>query len=115
MQPNEKYMPVNTYGNAAHRSSGRGIWSYDDLHAFQRRSTITKILRILGFILVWGVLVTIGVILLIFLFVRPPNIGVENVNVPNVSQSVTYRNDMFQFPISIDVQLNNPNTNRNLS
>ena len=60
--PTETFMP-------GHIRSGHGIWSYDDLHAFQKRSLLNQIFRILVFIVTWGIIIALTVILLIFLFV----------------------------------------------
>ena len=100
--PTETFMP-------GHIRSGHGIWSYDDLHAFQKRSLLNKIFRILVFIVTWGIIIALTVILLIFLFVRPPNLGLTGVDVPESPDAIHYDEGMFSFDVPIHAIISNPN------
>lgn len=87
----------------------KGIWTYDDLHAFKRRSFIARLFRVLVFIFVYGIWLAIVAILLVALFVRPPNVGVRDPEFPSFDD-VSYQNGKFQFHINITAMISNPNT-----
>ena len=91
------------------REARKGIWTYDDRHAFQRRSIFTRIFRVLAFIFVYGIWMAIVAILLVFLFVRPPNLGVKDPDIPSVD-AISYQDGEFQFAINISAMVSNPNS-----
>lgn len=87
----------------------KGIWTYDDLHAFKRRSFFARLFRVLVFIIVYGIWLAIVAILLVALFIRPPNIGVRDPEIPSLDD-ISYQNGEFQFRINITAMISNPNT-----
>ena len=87
----------------------KGLWTYDDLHAFKRRSFFARLFRVLGFIFVYGIWLAIVAILLVALFIRPPNLGVRDPEIPSFDD-VSYQNGEFNFLINITAVISNPNT-----
>jgi len=93
------------------RSVRRGIWLPEDRRAFQEQSLLSQIFRCLVCFLVLGVILVLSIIILIVLFLRPPNIGVKNIDMP---QSIDGLNidpsrQAFSFPINLTVRVSNPN------
>ena len=87
---------------------GNSIWTRDDKRAFAERGAAAKIFRSLFCFLVIGVIIVLSIILLILTFVRPPNVGISSVGVPNQS-GVSYDNGAFGFNVSVDLSISNPN------
>ncbi|WFD35778.1 hypothetical protein MCUN1_002640 [Malassezia cuniculi] len=86
----------------------KGIWTYDDRRAFQRRSFFARLFRVLAFIFTYGIWMAIVAILLVFLFVRPPNLGLKDPELPSLD-SVSYDNGKLMFDVNITAQISNPN------
>lgn len=86
----------------------RGIWLPEDRQAFQNQSLFMKIFRIVVFILVIGIILTLCILMLLFVFLRPPNIGLKNVNLPS-NTDVRIQGQTFQFNANIDFLISNPN------
>lgn len=97
------------------RSSGmyqgvprKGIWRVDELREFQNQSLAMQILRVLFFILVIGIILALCIIMLIFVFLRPPNIGVKDVSAP-LQSDVRIQGTSVQVPANISFVISNPN------
>jgi len=86
----------------------RGIWLPEDRRAFRSQSLFMKIFRILVCVLVWGIILTLCILMLLFVFLRPPNIGLDNINVPS-SDDVQIQGSSFQFNTEVFFQISNPN------
>ncbi|KOS13831.1 hypothetical protein Malapachy_1731 [Malassezia pachydermatis] len=86
----------------------RGIWQPEDLRAFENQSTLMKIVRIFLFIIVFGILLTICILILLFIFLRPPNIGLDNIS-PQ-PENLSINGNTFQFDANISVVVSNPNS-----
>lgn len=90
------------------RNGYRGIWLPEDRRAFQNQSIFMKILRILFSFLIIGIILTLCVLMLLFVFLRPPNIGLQNIIVPTM-HDVQVENGTFQFNTDIKFLISNPN------
>lgn len=106
--PEETYYP-ETYGTSQARKATRGIWSYDDRRAFQQESWFLKLLRLVGFILVIGVIIALSVVLLIVMFLRPPNVGLKNLELPQSASDLQVQDERFMLNATIDAVISNPN------
>ncbi|WFD27850.1 hypothetical protein MNAN1_002856 [Malassezia nana] len=90
------------------RNGYRGIWLPEDRRAFQNQSLFMKILRMILSFLMIGIILTLCVLMLLFVFLRPPNIGMQNVLVPTVDD-VKVESGTFQFNTEIKFVISNPN------
>ncbi|WFD41424.1 hypothetical protein MPSI1_000051 [Malassezia psittaci] len=109
-EPNDMYFADPTYAEQGmSRKSRRGIWSYDDRRAFQRQPWWLKLLRILAFILLFGLIVALSVVMLIVLFIRPPNIGLQGLNLPNSTSQIQIQDESFTVNASLVAVVSNPN------
>ncbi|GAC97410.1 expressed protein [Pseudozyma hubeiensis SY62] len=99
------------YGSpyAAKRASGNSIWTKDDKRAFSSRSCPAKFFRILIGNLILAIIFIVSIILLIVMFLRPPNVAISGVSVPN-QNAVSYQNGAFSFNVSVDISVSNPNS-----
>ena len=86
----------------------KGIWPVDELREFQNQSVLMRILRVCLFILVIGIVLALCIIMLIFVFLRPPNIGVKEVSAP-VQSDVRIQGTSVQVPANISFVISNPN------
>jgi len=86
----------------------RGIWLPEDRRAFQNQSLFMKILRIVVCLLVTGIILTLCILMLLFVFLRPPNIGLKNVDLPTTND-VQIQGSSFQFNANVDFVISNPN------
>ncbi|KAJ1026760.1 hypothetical protein NDA16_002057 [Ustilago loliicola] len=96
-------------GYAAKRASGNSIWTKDDKRALASRSVSAKICRVLIGNLILAVIIVVSIICLIVMFLRPPNVAISGVSVPN-QNAVTYQNGAFAFNVSVDISVSNPNS-----
>ncbi|SPC66115.1 uncharacterized protein UHOD_04484 [Ustilago sp. UG-2017b] len=94
---------------AAKRASGNSIWTKDDKRAFASRSAPAKICRFLIGNLILAIIIVVSIICLIVMFLRPPNVAISGVSVPN-QNAVTYQNGAFAFNVSVDISVSNPNS-----
>lgn len=99
------------YGSpyAAKRASGNSIWTKEDKQAFSSRSCPAKLCRIVFGVLILAIIFIVSIILLIIMFLRPPNVAISGLGVPNQS-AVTYQNGAFAFNVSVDISVSNPNS-----
>ncbi|WFD31100.1 hypothetical protein MSPP1_002133 [Malassezia sp. CBS 17886] len=104
---NEKSAAV--YPSAAPMEKRRGIWFREDRRAFQDQSLIFKILRIVAFILIIGIIVALTVIILIFMFLRPPNVGLNQPQLPNSTSAIQIQQNTFSFDVNLSAVIANPN------
>lgn len=86
----------------------RGIWRKDELRAFQNQNLFMKIFRILLFVLVIGIILTVCIIMLIFIFLRPPNVGVKDIY-PPTERDVDLQGSTFAVPANVSFVVSNPN------
>lgn len=91
------------------RRSSRGFWSYEDRHAFRQQPLWKQILRILAFILVIGFIFAVCVVMLIVLFLRPPNVALTRLQTPQSPTQVNLGNDQLSFNASVSAVVSNPN------
>lgn len=96
-------------GYAAKRASGNSIWTKDDKRALASRSVPAKICRVLIGNLILAVIIVVSIICLIVMFLRPPNIAISGVTIPN-QNAVAYQNGAFAFNVSVDISVSNPNS-----
>ncbi|WFC97344.1 hypothetical protein MYAM1_000054 [Malassezia yamatoensis] len=109
-EPNDAYYRDPMYAEQGMpRKSSRGIWSYDDRRAFQRQPWWLKLLRILAFILLFGLIVALSVVMLIVLFIRPPNIGLQGLSLPNSASQIQIQQESFTVNASLNAVVSNPN------
>lgn len=94
---------------AAKRASGNSIWTKDDKRALASRSVPAKIARVLIGNIILALIIIVSIICLIVMFLRPPNVAISGVSVPNQS-GVTYENGAFAFNVSVDISVSNPNS-----
>lgn len=99
------------YGSpyASKRASGNSIWTKDDKRAFQSRSCPAKLFRIIIGNLILAIIFIVSIILLIVMFLRPPNVAISGVSVPS-QNGVSYQNGAFSFNVSVDISISNPNS-----
>lgn len=91
-------------------SQRKGIWLPEDRRAFQNQNCLMQILRILLFILVFGVILALCVIMLIFIFLRPPNIGFnDDIQLPQSQQQLDISVGHFSVPANLSFVVRNPN------
>lgn len=112
--PEDTYYPAQMYSSPnerafAHQHAPRGIWSYDDRRSFQKLSIVSKIFRILAFILVIGIILTLCIIMLIVIFLRPPNIGLNGIDLPQSIQDVQIQDEKFSVNATLNAIVANPN------
>ncbi|WFD04315.1 hypothetical protein MOBT1_003022 [Malassezia obtusa] len=106
--PEDAYYPDVAYGPQSRGGGANGIWSYDDRRAFQRQSFLMKLLRLLAFILVMGIIIALAVVMLIVMFLRPPNIGLQNIRLPS-SDDIKIQNEVISVTAYLDTVISNPN------
>jgi len=99
------------YGSpyASKRASGNSIWTKEDKSAFRSRSCPAKLCRIIFGNLILAVIFIVSIILLIVMFVRPPNVAISGISVPS-QNGVSYQNGAFAFNVSVDISVSNPNS-----
>ncbi|WFD20507.1 T-complex protein 1 subunit delta [Malassezia caprae] len=86
----------------------RGIWLPADRRAFQNQSLFMKIFRIIVCLLITGIVLTLCILMLLFVFLRPPNIGMKNVNLPT-DKDVQIQGGSFKFYANLSFLIANPN------
>lgn len=99
------------YGSpyASKRASGNSIWNKEDKRAFASRSCPAKLCRIIFGNLILIVILIVSIICLIVMFLRPPNVAISGVGVPN-QNGVSYQNGAFAFNVTVDISVSNPNS-----
>ncbi|CDS01357.1 uncharacterized protein SPSC_06644 [Sporisorium scitamineum] len=99
------------YGSpyVAKRASGNSIWTKEDKRAFSSRSCPAKLCRIIFGNLILIVILIVSIVCLIVMFLRPPNVAISGIGVPN-QNGVSYQNGAFAFNVSVDISVSNPNS-----
>ncbi|PKI82327.1 hypothetical protein MVES1_003515 [Malassezia vespertilionis] len=87
----------------------RGIWAVDDRRAFAKQSLILKVLRIVAFIIIIGIIIALSVLILIVMFLRPPNIGLDGLTLPSDLSQVHIEQMQFSVNANIKAVVANPN------
>lgn len=105
----EAYYAPAMYDGARSPKHRNGIWSYDDRRAFQRQPLWAKLLRIAAFIFFFGLVVALSVVMLIVIFLRPPNIGLQSLDLPNSASQIQIQDQAFSVNASLTAVISNPN------
>ncbi len=80
----------------ANRASGNSIWTKEDKRALASRSAPAKICRVIIGNIILAVILIVSIICLIVMFLRPPNVAISGISVPN-QNGVSYENGAFAF------------------
>lgn len=105
----EAYYAPAMYDASLSPKHRNGIWSYEDRRAFQRQPWWAKLLRVAAFIFFFGLIVALSVVMLIAIFLRPPNIGLQSLDFPNSASQVEIQDQSFAVNASLTAVIANPN------